>query len=38
MAVSDLLVRGRRFKRLLLLYALLVLAAAIVMYPLTPLP
>jgi 4-amino-4-deoxy-L-arabinose transferase-like glycosyltransferase len=38
MAVADLVVRGRRYKRLMLLWGLLVLAAAIVMYPLTPLP
>ena len=38
MAVADLVVRGRRYRRLVFLWALLVLAAAIVMYPLTPLP
>jgi dolichyl-phosphate-mannose-protein mannosyltransferase len=38
LAVSDLVWRSRRYRKLIVLWALLVLAAAIVMYPLTPLP
>jgi dolichyl-phosphate-mannose-protein mannosyltransferase len=38
LAVSDLLWRWRRYRKLIVLWGALVLAAAIVMYPLTPLP
>jgi hypothetical protein len=38
LAVADLVVRGRRFRKLLVLWVVLVVGAAIVMYPLTPLP
>jgi hypothetical protein len=38
LAVADLVVRGRRYRKLVGLWILLVVAAAVVMYPLTPLP
>ena len=38
LAVADLIVRGRRWRKLIVLWIVLVIAAAIVMYPFTPLP
>jgi predicted membrane-bound dolichyl-phosphate-mannose-protein mannosyltransferase len=38
LAVSDLLWRGRRYRKLIGVWIVLVIAAAIVMYPFTPLP
>jgi predicted membrane-bound dolichyl-phosphate-mannose-protein mannosyltransferase len=38
LAVADLVVRGRRFRKLIVLWVVLVVGAATVMYPLTPLP
>jgi dolichyl-phosphate-mannose--protein O-mannosyl transferase len=38
LAVADLVVRGRRFRKLIVLWVVLVAGTAIVMYPLTPLP
>jgi predicted membrane-bound dolichyl-phosphate-mannose-protein mannosyltransferase len=38
LVVSDLVWRCRRYRKLLTVWALLVLAAAVVMYPFTPLP
>jgi hypothetical protein len=38
LAVADLVVRGRRFRKLIVLWIVLVVGAAIVLYPLTPLP
>jgi dolichyl-phosphate-mannose--protein O-mannosyl transferase len=38
LAVADLVVRGRRFRKLIVFWVVLVVGAAIAMYPLTPLP
>ena len=38
LAVADLVIRGRRFWKMIALWVVLVVGAAIVMYPLTPLP
>ena len=38
LAVADLVIRGRRFRKLIALWVVLVVGAAIVMHPLTPLP
>jgi dolichyl-phosphate-mannose--protein O-mannosyl transferase len=38
LAAADLAYRARRYRKLLALWVLLVLAAAVVMYPFTPLP
>ena len=38
LAAADLVVRLRRYRKLLWLWAVLVVGAAVVMYPITPLP